>query len=69
MSKFNIDYAYVIYNKSTNKYIATDANSGGYPYDTDLFSARLWAEKSHAESYITTMQTTHYEVRKVGIVD
>lgn len=46
---------YVI--RNGDQFVAVDAASGGYPYDTDrLDLARLWYGKTQAEKYIKVCQ-------------
>lgn len=42
---------YIIKNNKTGEYIAIDQASGGYPYDTDIFNAKIWHTKQEAREY------------------
>lgn len=47
---------YVIKNNETNKWIAVDSASGGYPYDTEIHRAEIFHSKESALKYKNVMK-------------
>ena len=50
------DKMYVIKNNETNKWIAIDSTSGGYPYDTEIHNAKIFYDKKSALNYKNVMK-------------
>jgi len=46
---------YIIKNNETNKWIAIDSASGGYPYDTEIHRAEIFYSKESALKYKNVM--------------
>lgn len=45
---YNKKNMYVIKNDATGRFIAIDNSSGGYPYDTEIHTAKFWHDTDDA---------------------
>ena len=60
---------YVIKNKNTKKFIAIDANSGGYPYEVDkAIQAKLWDNTKKANEYRDIFHNNDWELHTIATI-
>jgi hypothetical protein len=53
---------YIIRNKITNLLIGLDRDSGGYPFETNLPSAKFWRSSEEAKKYMKIMHKIDWEL-------
>lgn len=58
---------YVIKNNKTEKYIAIDKTSGGYPYDTGIEYSEVFKEIKEAEIYKNIFSSYDWSIHKLII--
>lgn len=58
---------FLIYDPKTDKYIALDVNSGGYPYQTEWYRAKFWTNLEEAIGYRKTMRAWEWEIHRVEL--
>jgi len=59
---------YIILDKNSNKYIALDRDSGGYPYQTEIHLAKFWANLVAAEEYLKLFPRENWEILQILFV-
>lgn len=52
--------SYIIKNTKTNKYIAIDNSSGGYPYETEWYNASVWSGINEAKNYKSVFSNNQF---------
>ena len=57
---------YVIKNDATGKFIAVDNSSGGYPYDTEIHTAKFWYDKDDAFRYKNVFKNEKWSLHTVS---
>lgn len=63
-----MDELFVIRNRKTGKFIGVNQSSGGYPYETDIFSAERMSRYT-ANGYRQTMHEANWDLYSLIVSD
>lgn len=60
------DFAYIIC-YGNGKYVAIDAASGGYPYESNIWDCKKFATYQGAKEYRNVCGMNYLDIRKISI--